>query len=74
MPVYRGPNLTSEEIDAAVRQAAAEMIACKTIEELRDVWKRYFVPIGHKALGRMFIAECRNIEGVANKRAAVAKQ
>ena len=73
MPVYRGPDLSAEAMQQAVREAAAAMVECKTIPELRDVWRQY-IGIGHRALGRLFINECRNVEGVALKRSAMARE
>lgn len=70
MPIYRGPNLSAEEMQEAVREAAAAMKECKTIEELREVWRQN-VGIGHRALGRLLLG--RNVEMVALKRSALAK-
>jgi len=73
MPVYRGPDLTAVEMQGAVREAAAECAKCTTITELRAAWRKH-VGVGHRALGRMFVAEWKNVEGVALKRSALAKQ
>lgn len=72
MPVYRGPELSAEAMQEAVREAAAAMAECKTIEALREVWRQN-IGIGHRALGRLFLSECRNVEMVALKRSALAK-
>lgn len=73
MPVYRGPDLTAEQIEAAVREAAAAMAEAKTIPELRDVWRRAVTNVGHRTLGRLFVAECKNVDKIAERKASMAK-
>jgi len=73
MPVYRGPDLTAEQIEAAVREAAAAMAECKTIAELRGVWRHAVTAVGHRALGRLFVAECKNVDKIAERKASMAK-
>lgn len=38
-----------------VRAAYAEVAKCRTVEDLRQVWMRYYYDIGHKALARMLL-------------------
>ena len=73
MPPYRGPDKTAEEIVAAVRTAAAEMAAAQSVAELRGVWRRHVLVVGHRALGRLFVAECKNVDMIAEKKASRAQ-
>ena len=59
--------LTAEDFEKEIAAADAEMRACKTVEDLKEVWVTHFGRLGHKALGRLLIG--MPAEAVIAKRA-----
>lgn len=49
--------LTSEEKLAQAQEAFEAFNAAQTVDEVRATFKRFYLTIGHKALGRMLIGQ-----------------
>ena len=62
--------IMAEELTVEILAAGAEIAAATTIEELQMVWRKRYPRIGHKALGRMFVAGGSNADVVAQRAAA----
>jgi hypothetical protein len=44
-----------EEQVAALHAAEKELKAAQTAEEIRTVWRKYYLTVGHRKLGRLLI-------------------
>lgn len=53
------------EIEQTTRQAASEMEDLKTIDEVRAWWRKYYLTLGHRRLGRLLIG--RSVESLLPK-------
>jgi len=71
MPNPRGA-ISPEQIADEVREAAEEMKGCQTIDDLRALWRKRYLRIGHKALARIFIGQ--DAEIVAQRASASASR
>jgi len=60
-------SLSPEDFAQEVNECEAAMAACKTPDELREVWRKHYGRLGHKALGRLFVG--MPAEAVIAKRA-----
>ena len=54
------------EIEPVLKQAATELEKLQTVVELREWWKRYYLLLGHRRLGRMLIG--RPVESLLGSR------
>ena len=54
------------EIEPVLKQAATEMEKLQTVTELREWWKRYYLLLGHRRLGRLLIG--RPVESLLGSR------
>ena len=54
------------EIEPVLKQAAAELEKLQTVTELREWWKRYYLLLGHRRLGRLLIG--RPVESLLGSR------
>lgn len=43
------------DIERALRQAAKELPGLQTAEEVRLWWRKYYLMLGHRRLGRLLI-------------------
>jgi hypothetical protein len=65
--------ITAEDLESEIKVAGAEMEGVQTIDELLDLWRRNYLRIGHRALGRMFLAKGKNAAVIAERAAARLK-
>ena len=65
MPI-RGA-MSAEDFAKEISECEAEMKACNMPDELREVWRKHYGRLGHKALGRFFVG--MPAEAVIAKRA-----
>jgi hypothetical protein len=49
--------MTNEEYEATVREAEAALENAKTKEDVSNVWKEFYLSLGHKALGRLLVGK-----------------
>ena len=47
--------LTPEEKKVKNKDCHTALQKCKTIDEVRAVWKEHYLILGHKAIGRLFL-------------------
>ena len=57
-----------EEAEALVRQARQELDGAKTADDVRKVWHKYYLRVGHRNLGRLLIG--RSAEEIIARRRA----
>lgn len=46
---------TPAEYEQAVRAAAREFEQAQTADDVRKTWKKYYLTIGHRSLGRLLL-------------------
>ena len=46
-----------QEVVARLREAAEEMKGLHTVEEVRRWWRKYYLTLGHKRLGRLLLGQ-----------------
>jgi hypothetical protein len=44
-----------EETEALLRQAEEELDAAQSADDIRRVWRKYYLQVGHRNLGRLLI-------------------
>ena len=44
-----------EEQAEALRNAERELLEAKTAEDIRRTWKKYYLTVGHRKLGRLLL-------------------
>ena len=44
-----------EETEALLRQAEEELDGAKSADDIRRVWRKYYLQVGHRNLGRLLI-------------------
>ena len=44
-----------EETEALLRQAEEELDATKSADDIRRVWRKYYLQVGHRNLGRLLM-------------------
>jgi len=44
-----------EETEALLKKAEQELDGAKTADEIRQTWRKYYLQVGHRNLGRMLI-------------------
>ncbi len=49
--------MTNEEFEALATQAETDLAAAKTKEDVSEVWKKYYLTLGHKAMGRLLVGK-----------------
>ena len=57
-----------EEAEALIKQAEKELDGAKTADQIRQVWRKYYLQVGHRNLGRLLIGRSAD-EIVARRRA-----
>lgn len=55
-----------EEERAYLEQAKKELDACRTKEEVIAVWRRHYLTLGHRKLGRLLLG--RSVEELMRSR------
>jgi hypothetical protein len=46
---------TNAEYEEAARSAAKELEQAQTADDVRKVWKKYYLTLGHRSLGRLLL-------------------
>ena len=59
---------TSVEYENALRAAERELKSAATAEDVRNVWRKHFGVVGHRALGRLLVG--RSAEDQLARRAS----
>lgn len=47
--------LDPEAVAALLRQAEAELRDARTADDVRTIWRKYYLTVGHRKLGRLLI-------------------
>ena len=59
--------MAREEAEALLKDAEKELDKVKTAEEIRQVWRKYYLKVGHRNLGRLLIGRSAD-EIIARRR------
>ena len=62
----------SEDTEGLLRQAEKELDGAKTADEIRQVWRKYYLQVGHRNLGRLLIGRAAD-EIIARRRSREAE-
>ena len=46
---------TPQEYETALRESEKELAQAQTADDIRKVWRRYYLTLGHRSLGRILI-------------------
>lgn len=49
--------MTGEEYETLATEAETALSEAKTKEEVASVWQKFYLSLGHKALGRMLLGK-----------------
>jgi hypothetical protein len=55
-----------EETEALLRQAEQELDSAKTADQIRQTWRKYYLQVGHRSLGRLLLG--RSAEEIVARR------
>ena len=55
-----------EETEALLKQAEQELDGAKTADQIRQIWRKYYLQIGHRNLGRLLIG--RSVDEIIARR------
>jgi len=55
-----------EETEALLRQAEQELDGAKTADQIRQTWRKYYLQVGHRNLGRLLIG--RSVDEIIARR------
>ena len=55
-----------EETEALLRQAEHELDSAKTADQIRQIWRKYYLQVGHRSLGRLLLG--RSAEEIVARR------
>jgi len=55
-----------EETEALLKQAETELDGAKTADEIRQIWRKYYLQVGHRSLGRLLLG--RSAEEIVARR------
>ena len=47
--------ITQSEFEEAVRAAEKELGEAGTADDVRRIWKKYYLTLGHRSLGRLLV-------------------
>jgi hypothetical protein len=47
--------MPAEETEALLKKAEQELDGAKTADQIRQTWRKYYLQVGHRNLGRMLI-------------------
>jgi hypothetical protein len=59
--------MPAEEAEALLKQAEQELDGAKTADQIRQIWRKYYLQVGHRNLGRLLIGRSAD-EIVARRR------
>ena len=57
-----------DEYQTALRDSSRELAAAATADDVRNIWRKHFGVLGHRALGRLLLG--RSVDELAARRAA----
>jgi hypothetical protein len=55
-----------EETEALLRQAEQELDGAKTADQIRQIWRKYYLQVGHRNLGRLLTG--RSVDEIIARR------
>lgn len=55
-----------EETEALLKQAEKELDGAKTADDIRKTWRKYYLQVGHRSLGRLLLG--RSAEEIVARR------
>jgi hypothetical protein len=55
-----------EETEALLKQAEQELDGAKTADQIRQIWRKYYLQVGHRNLGRLLIG--RSVDEIIARR------
>ena len=58
--------MSVEETEALLRQAEQELDGAKTADQIRQIWRKYYLQVGHRSLGRLLLG--RSAEEIVARR------
>jgi len=47
--------MPAEETEALLKKAEQELDGAKTADQIRQVWRKYYLQVGHRNLGRLLM-------------------
>jgi hypothetical protein len=56
----------AEETEALLKQAEQELDGAKTADQIRQIWRKYYLQVGHRNLGRLLIG--RSVDEIIARR------
>jgi hypothetical protein len=59
--------MPAEETEALLKQAEQELDGAKTADQIRQIWRKYYLQVGHRNLGRLLIGRSSD-EIIARRR------
>lgn len=59
--------MPAEETEALLKKAEQELDGAKTADQIRQTWRKYYLQVGHRNLGRMLIGRAAD-EIIARRR------
>jgi len=59
--------MAPEEAEALLRDAEKDLDAAKTADEIRQAWRKYYLKVGHRNLGRLLMGRSAD-EIIARRR------
>jgi hypothetical protein len=60
--------MPAEEAEALLKQAEQELDGAKTADQIRQIWRKYYLQVGHRNLGRLLIG--RSVDEIVARRRA----
>ena len=58
--------MPAEEMEALLKQAEQELDGAKTADQIRQIWQKYYLQVGHRNLGRLLIG--RSVDEIIARR------
>ena len=58
--------MSVEETEALLKKAEQELDGAKSADEIRQVWRKYYLQVGHRSLGRLLLG--RSAEEIVARR------
>jgi hypothetical protein len=55
-----------EETEALLKKAEHELDGAKSADEVRQIWRKYYLQVGHRSLGRLLLG--RSAEEIVARR------
>ena len=64
--------MPAEEAEALLKQAEKELDGAKTADQIRQIWRKYYLQVGHRSLGRLLLG--RSAEEIVARRRSRAQE